>query len=295
MVTFTFPSCKGGVGKTTISVHLAVYFSSLGLRVLFVDMDGTGNGTSRFLRIREGSKIVNYAHASELELDTVGALYDGVPTYNAIIDLSGGNKFGGRVDILSSDEALLEPNRFGLGKEASKPTFLRDKLAEVSDEYDVCIIDTHPDSSIFTQQALFASDFIYPVFSTDTSSFDTFVSGTSPILFSVIKAFPDVHLDKAIINSHNVKGADYDEMVEKIHEHGFGVFPPVAIDMSIHDEMGSRKTTAYELKKTGKTSQSFNRLGGLIMKDANLKPRGSSVSRFFENKFKALHYWKGEY
>ncbi|MDR2834407.1 MAG: ParA family protein, partial [Streptococcaceae bacterium] len=50
---------KGGTGKTTVSINLAVHLSNFG-RVLFIDTDESGNATRRFSQeLDEYSKTSN--------------------------------------------------------------------------------------------------------------------------------------------------------------------------------------------------------------------------------------------
>ena len=56
MKTLVVNNEKGGVGKSTIAVHLAWYFAERGNRVLFLDLDPQSNGTTTLA-----------AHAGEID------------------------------------------------------------------------------------------------------------------------------------------------------------------------------------------------------------------------------------
>ena len=46
MKTITIGNQKGGVGKSTLAVHLAFYLANKGFKVLFFDLDGQGNSSA---------------------------------------------------------------------------------------------------------------------------------------------------------------------------------------------------------------------------------------------------------
>lgn len=46
MKTLVVANQKGGVGKSTLTVHLAWYAAELGARVLIIDLDSQGNSSS---------------------------------------------------------------------------------------------------------------------------------------------------------------------------------------------------------------------------------------------------------
>lgn len=47
MITITLQNEKGGVGKTTMAIHIAMWLAAHGYRVLFIDADPQGTGTLR--------------------------------------------------------------------------------------------------------------------------------------------------------------------------------------------------------------------------------------------------------
>ena len=54
MRTIVINNQKGGVGKTMLAVHLAWFLGESGARVLFIDLDGQGNGSSVLSAERQG-------------------------------------------------------------------------------------------------------------------------------------------------------------------------------------------------------------------------------------------------
>ena len=131
---------KGGVGKSTVTAHLAYAAVAQKKRVLLVDLDPSGNLSLTFANPERDSMPT--LKASELFWETASAnAPEKISKYLSIIaaDLP-------LRDILQADNSVLKIPRHWLQK--------------MSAEYDLCLIDTPPSLSTLLVAALVAADFV---------------------------------------------------------------------------------------------------------------------------------------
>ena len=139
---------KGGCGKTTTAVNLAVALAKKGYNILLVDLDPQGHATL-------GLGI----NPDELDISIYEALI------NAYIPLSKVTMptYVSGVEITPSN-ILLSGAEIELSVLAGRELILSEKLRKVSDKYDICVIDCAPSLGMLTLNALVAStDVIVPV------------------------------------------------------------------------------------------------------------------------------------
>ena len=159
-VTVSLINMKGGVGKTTIASQLA-HAASGDLKVLAIDLDPQSNLSQSVMGPR----------------DYVDHLKDNRPTIAQVFDeyIPAGGAHGAPRPI-NIDEVIvtdagywdskidLIPSRLELSRTLKNPTGkerrLAKVLAQVSDRYDVILIDCAPTESILTDAAYFASRYV---------------------------------------------------------------------------------------------------------------------------------------
>ncbi|WP_436514108.1 ParA family protein [Clostridium thermobutyricum] len=133
---------KGGVGKTTTNINLCSYLAMLGYKVLTIDIDPQGNTTSglgldkRSLELSMYDVITSNVSLSEVIVhsDLISNLYIAPST----MELA-----GAEVEVI--------------GKE-NRESILKEKIEEVSDEFDFIFIDCPPSLGVLTINALSASN-----------------------------------------------------------------------------------------------------------------------------------------
>ncbi len=142
-VVFAVVNFKGGVGKTTVAVHLAHALALMGRKVLLIDTDAQCNTTKTF--------GVKYAYS----------LYDvfyGVLTLNEVIVSARPN-----LDLAPSDPKMQNAGEY-IQTKPLREFVLRKNLESVKVNYDYVFIDNNPAFTVITQNAIAAADqLIIPV------------------------------------------------------------------------------------------------------------------------------------
>ncbi|NQT02475.1 MAG: ParA family protein [Planctomycetes bacterium] len=148
MRTIAITNQKGGCGKTTTSVNLAVALTEKGERTLIVDLDPQGHSTIGF----------------GFDPDEISkTIYDALTKSQiSISEIIMSTKFE-RLDLAPSN-VLLSGADVELASMVGREFVLKKQLKEVTDKYDMCVIDCPPSLGLLTLNALVAStDVLVPV------------------------------------------------------------------------------------------------------------------------------------
>ena len=184
MPAILYGNMKGGVGKTTNSVMTAYQLAKLGYKTLVCDLDPQANAT-QLLRRTYGLQ-----NGTDLQIDKtmmVALAEENIkPAIVNIMDnlylLPSSEDFKNYPDFLEmkymlDKEKVEAGNSNTLQSEMSKVkeqriAYFAQQLAKVRDEYDFVIIDVPPTLSIFTDSAIYATDFVIIVLQTQQRSLD---------------------------------------------------------------------------------------------------------------------------
>jgi len=141
MRTIAVANQKGGCGKTTTAVNLAAAFAERGYMTLLIDLDPQGHST------------IGLGYVPD-ELGTT--VYDGLVNAQTEIDSV---KIRTKIDSLdlAPSNVLLSGAELDLAGMAGREFVLSEKLGQVQDKYDVCLIDCPPSLGLLTLNGLLAS------------------------------------------------------------------------------------------------------------------------------------------
>jgi len=140
MRSIAVASGKGGVGKTSLSVHIAAGAAAAGERVLLVDLDHGAHASTWLLGGRAPKGIAEAMVEGALEQEHI----DAIPARPGLYMARASNG-------LQTVEATLSQT-FG------RETVLREILKPHRKVFDLVVFDCPPGVAFLTQSAIFASD-----------------------------------------------------------------------------------------------------------------------------------------
>lgn len=204
---------KGGVGKTTLTIHVAGALADRELDVLVVDLAPEGALTSILGYDEAYSDLDREVSLHELLLDPSRAA--GVE--NLVLE-------GEEFDLLPSNERMVDRTGGELNGEPRARERLKMALDELGAGYDVVLMDNMPSINVLTDNALVASDgVLIPAYAEALS-----VQGLDRLqkqIDSVREYFGTVRILGIVANrvEHNKQA---DAMLEQLHaefEDGLGI------------------------------------------------------------------------
>jgi chromosome partitioning protein len=235
---------KGGVGKTTTAVSLAVALGRRGQRVLLIDLDPQANATSA-LGV-DGREVAG----------TYDAILDETPMADCVVEVADESV------ALVPSSAELSGAEVELVPVMARERRLTNALAQVKDSYDWILIDCPPSLGLLTINALTASDAVIIPVQCEYMALE----GLSRLMdtLDLVKRNlnPRLHVLGVILTMFDARTRLAQQVVEEVRGHfpqTFATIIPRSVRLSeapshgksifLYDQ-GGRSATAYDAVAT---------------------------------------------
>lgn len=207
MQTIAFVSGKGGVGKSTLAVNVAVALALRGKRVLLIDLD-----PQNAQRLHLG-----------MDPDEIAGLTREGIAQSSIFDSPFGIQFipFGRVNEAELEEFEAEIKKL--------PNWVADGIASLdANAFDFVVLDTPPGPTVFLHQAMMAANRALVVVLADAASY-----ATIPKIFSLIEEYTAQRTDffgaNLLINQMPVQNKLGHQVRSALFAHYADKLVPVAV------------------------------------------------------------------
>lgn len=259
MKTIAVQNAKGGIGKTTTSVHLAGGFAMSGLRVLLIDTDPQASIKSYFkIKLEKGNT-----------LDFIMGTHHEDCTYKIQMDMG---KRPCSFDIMPSSQRMqdFDDKTAGIPRREEILKF-RAEEGQLQDSYDVVVIDCPPTLNLAIKNVLTFADYLLIPAEMEGMS----ITGIHTVLQSVEFISKYTQIKPKILG---VLPTKYDqrqkisrslfESLEKLVPN-VNIFEPIRIDAKIKKAF-LQKRTLFECDPETRASKEYLALIKELLKEMDL-------------------------
>lgn len=219
-----FANQKGGVGKTTLTVHAAWMAAEAGLKTLLIDMDGQGNASRTVLGKEALTAISEIREKNRKSGSEKPGIEQALMSSDMVIyDLKDINIKAvpgppglDMIPALVNDQVLADCMRRDIDSIPQPRRNLSHFLTQAGNSYDLILIDSPPQlGNLQSASIAMATDVIIPI---NVSGFALDgVRGMLPTLSTIQHAYnPDLRIAGILTNMYNRRSASAQETQQEL-------------------------------------------------------------------------------
>lgn len=241
---------KGGVGKSTISVHVAMALHERGKRVLFVDLDPQENA-SKTLKNAGSVSALNASQLFEAGSFSIEA--------------------SDHITLITADPKMADIER----APTSVLSTFKEQLASLNDQFDYCVLDTPPTLGIRMTAALIVADHVLAPIELEEYSIDGITKMLQTIFGVKSKWNPDLNFIGMLPNRFNPRSEQQKNTLRELVENyaHLLIMAKIGIRSSIPEAL-SEGLPVWNLKKSAarEAAKEFNEAFAIIFEKMGVKP-----------------------